>query len=283
MPDITITTVSATLSASSIRLKSSPVVFIGFDSREPECTDVCAHSIKRRTQSEPKIHYLKHRDLRKAGWFRRPWLTRSDDGESIDLTDNKPFSTEFSHTRFLIPALMGYSGWALFCDADMLFLSDISKLWAYTQNNHYAVMCVKHVQNPPQNAQKMDGRMQLPYPRKNWSSFVLYNCGHPANRTLTVDRVNAMTGADLHAFKWLGDHEIGELPRTYNWIAGVSPKLEKAENGKPVPPDVVHYTEGGPWFPGYKQVPLGEIWEREYRHWMDDGALGCDAGIGVRG
>lgn len=199
------------------------------------------------------------------------------------MLDNKPFSTEFSHTRFLIPALMGYAGWALFCDADMLFLSDISKLWGFTNNLNGqapAVYCVKHNHNPPANIQKMDGRLQQQYFRKNWSSFVLWNCGHEAHKALTSDKVNAMTGSDLHAFKWLKDTEIGDLPKSYNWISGISPPLEKRENGKRIPPDVVHYTEGGPWFPGYKNVPLGEQWENERTHWLDDGATGYDGGLG---
>ena len=103
--------------------------FLGYDSREAELTDICAHSIKRKSPIDIKIHYLKHRELRKGNWFKRPWLVRSDDGENVDMLDNKSFSTEFSHTRFLIPALMNYTGWALFLDADMLFLSDITKLW----------------------------------------------------------------------------------------------------------------------------------------------------------
>lgn len=257
-------------------------VWIGFDSRESELSDICAHSIKRRTQAHVKIHYLKHRELRRNKWFKRPWHVRSDDGEWIDLIDNKPFSTEFSHTRFLIPALQDYQGWALFCDADMLFLSDIKKLWEHTANNHYALMCVKHDHHPPANVQKMDGRLQQQYFRKNWSSFVLWNCAHPAHKRLTTEYVNTATGADLHAFKWVADHEIGDLPRSYNWISGLSPKLEKSANGRLITPACVHYTEGGPWFPAYKNVPLGELWEDERTDWQINSEP-YDEGIGVRG
>lgn len=251
-------------------------VFLGWDSRESDVSDILAHSIRRRTQAEVHFRYLKHRDLRKAGLFTRPWLVRSADGENIDLVDNKPFSTEFSHTRFLIPQLMNHKGWALFCDADMLFLSDIAKLWEFTNNPQYALLCVKHTHNPPANIQKMDGRLQQQYFRKNWSSFVLWNCAHEAHRQFTYESVNAMTGADLHAFKWVADHQIGDLPKTYNWISGISPKLEKDQRGRPVPPAVVHYTEGGPWFKGYENIPLGDLWEREREHWIEDGAPGYE-------
>jgi hypothetical protein len=260
------------------RMSNPHQIYIGFDSREAELSDICAHSIKRRTQSLTTIRYLKHRDLRKKGWFLRPWAIRSTDGESVDGIDNKPFSTEFSHSRFLIPALTQYQGWALFCDADMVFLSDIEKLFAL-RDERYAVMCVQHKHQPPQNVQKMDGRLQLQYFRKNWSSFVLWNCGHPSNAALSVEKVNTMMGADLHSFKWLRDSEIGGLPFTYNYISGVSPEIRDKEKQKI---DVIHYTEGGPWFDGYKDVPLGEIWEREKRDWVSDGGLTSDEGIKAR-
>lgn len=257
-------------------------VFIGYDSREPELSDICAHSIARHTQLPLKFHYLKHRELRKLGWFNRPWHIRSDDGEWIDMLDNKPFSTEFSHSRFLIPALSNYTGWALFVDADMLFTSDIKNLFALAQP-HYALMCVKHDHHPPANIQKMDGRLQQTYFRKNWSSFVLWNCGHAANKPVTVEAVNNWRGGDMHAFKWIkADHEIGELPRTYNYISGISPKMPVMANGKTAKPDAIHYTEGGPWFPQYKNVPLGELWDHERQHWLEDGATGYDSGIGAR-
>lgn len=252
-------------------------IFIGFDSREPDLSDICAYSIAQRTQHPLRFHYLKHRDLRKAGLFKRPWLTRSDDGEWQDLLDNKPFSTEFSHTRFLIPALMGFSGAALFMDADMICLTDIAKVFSLLQP-HQAISCVKHQHHPKANVQKMDGRLQLQYFRKNWSSFVLWDCGHPANKTLTSDYINSTPGADLHAFRWIKlDHEIGELPKSYNYISGVSPKLPSTGDKVPMP-DVIHYTEGGPWFKECPNVPYAEEWERERRRWLDDGAVSYDEG-----
>lgn len=246
-------------------------IYIGWDSREADVSDVCAHSIRRRTQADVKFHYLRHRQLRKMGYFRRPWLVRNDDGENIDLVDNKPFSTEFSHTRFLVPSLMGFKGRALFLDADMLCLSDINKLFQMGQDQ-YAVQCVKHQHHPVANVQKMDGRLQLQYYRKNWSSFVLWNCAHEANRGLTPDKINTLAGGDLHAFKWLKDDDIGALPTTYNFISGVSPHIP-FDGKKEKLPDVIHYTEGGPWFDGCKDVPFSDLWEREHAHWLDDGAV----------
>jgi lipopolysaccharide biosynthesis glycosyltransferase len=234
-------------------------IFIGYDAREQVATEVAAHSIRRRTKSLVNIQYLKHRDLRLAGLFTREWLIESKTGNYKDLVDGRPFSTEFSHTRFLVPALMEYKGWALFMDADMIVLSDIKKLFELCDDK-YAVMCVKHNHRPAESI-KMDKQPQAQYERKNWSSFVLWNCAHPANDWLSVDRVNRMSGRELHTFSWLGDNLIGEIPFTYNYINKVSPKLPIECAGKP---HVMHYTDGGPWFEECKNVPYAHLWLDEY-------------------
>lgn len=211
--------------------------------------------------------------------FKRPWLIEGDSGEFRDLLDDKPFSTEFSHTRFLVPELQKFNGWALFLDADMIFLDDISRLFKYT-NPAYAVMCVKHEQNTFHELTKMDGRVQQKYFRKNWSSFVLWNCSHQGNKKLTKEKVTYMPGKDLHSFSWLPDHEIGSLSFTYNYISGVSPKLPLSSTSnlnpdketKQILPNVIHYTEGGPWFDTCKTVPYADLWDKERRYWEDQGA-----------
>lgn len=192
--------------------------------------------------------------------FSRPWVTMGPERETYDMIDGRKFSTEFSHTRFLVPALMNFNGWALFMDSDMIALNDIAKLFAMADLK-YAVMCVKHNHTPPNGVQKMDGREQLRYHRKNWSSFVLWNCAHPANAYLTPDRVNCMTGTDLHTFSWLKDYQIGSLPFSYNYISGVSPRITN--------PDVIHYTDGGPWFDLCKDVPFAQLWVDEHTDWQE--------------
>lgn len=245
------------------------VIYIGHDSREPVCTDVCAHSIKKRTQFPTDIRRLEHRKLRRDKVFNRPWLVGGMDGsdQMIDLQDGKTFSTEFSHTRFLVPHLMNYQGWALFMDADMVCLSDISKLFAYC-DERYAVMCVKHIYPQTLDTVKMDNRQQRSYFRKNWSSFVLWNCGHPANKAITPEKVNYEHGKDLHSFSWLSDDQIGALPASYNYISGISPKLPPERGNRP---DVVHYTDGGPWFPECQDVPYADWWLTEYEDWQKSG------------
>ncbi len=161
-------------------------------------------------------------------------------------------STEFTYSRFLVPHLAGYEGWALFCDSDFLWCADIAGLIALA-DDRYAAMCVHHDHRPPEEI-KMDGAVQTQYPRKNWSSMVLYNCGHPANRALTPEAVNTGAGAFLHRFQWLDDDLIGAVPETWNWLEGW---CARPKDGAP---NVVHYTRGGPWFDDWRHVAYADLW-----------------------
>lgn len=237
-------------------------IYIGWDAREDVAYQVCKNTIMRRT-SNYEVIPLKHKDLRKKGVFYRPWMTGAYDGNRYDLVDMKPFSTEFSHTRFLVPFLNDYKGWALFMDCDMIFISNPKKLFDLIDNK-YACMVVKHRHNPSEKI-KMDGEPQAKYFRKNWSSFVLWNCAHPKNKWLNVENVNKATGTDLHGFTWLEENDIGALPDTYNWIEKFSPVINKYQQKKP---DVVHYTLGGPWFPDKQDVAYADLWREEYEIWQ---------------
>lgn len=223
-------------------------IFVGWDDREPVAAEVCAHSIIKRTSTNVKITLLKHRELRKQGIFSRPWLVGQ---EMVDLIDNRPFSTQFSHTRFLVPHLMNHKGWALFMDSDMIFLSDIQKLFDLCDDK-YAAMCVKHQHKPEPESTKMDGRVQQRYHRKNWSSFVLWNCDHPANRILSPDVVNRQSGKWLHGFSWLSVDEIGPVDESWNWLEGYSTLPD---------PKGVHFTRGTPAMPGYESVDYAAEWK----------------------
>lgn len=221
-------------------------IFIGYDSREADAYDVCVKSILR--YSEQSISPLKEIPLRVAGLYDRPY--RIEGAQRYDTRDGRPFSTEFSFTRFLVPALCQYEGWALFCDCDFLFRANLDELFAL-KDDKYAVMCVKHDYRPEEGL-KMDGQIQQPYPRKNWSSLVLWNCGHPSNKKVTIKFANMMPGSLLHGFGWLKDQEIGGLPETWNWLENhSSPAFE---------PKGVHFSSGGPWFPGYENVSYADEW-----------------------
>jgi len=182
----------------------------------------------------------------------REFVAGKDARVVVDKIDGRPFSTEFAFTRFLVPSLQG-RGWALCCDADFLFTADVAELFQY-MDDQYAVRVVKHDYRPPEKS-KMDGQPQRAYPRKNWSSFVLWNCSHPLNRVLTPETVNRQTGRWLHGFSWLQDAEIGGLPESWNWLEGWSPSH--------IPPKAIHFTRGGPWFDDWRHVKYGELWSAE--------------------
>lgn len=243
-------------------------IYLGWDDRETVASEVAAHSIRRRTFSKVNIKFLKHRELRQSGFFMRPWLIDGKTGDSIDIMDGRKFSTQYSHTRFLVPALQNYKGWALYSDGDMLFTKDIKKLFALA-DDRYAVMCVKHKIQPSQNASRLDNRLKQQYFRKNWSSLMLINCAHPANKHLSKDNVNLATGEELHSFCWLDDHEIGELPFTHNYISGQSKKIEVEEGHKFTLPDSIHFTEAAPWN-GEHDIPYAANWTAEYEEWCRD-------------
>ena len=123
---------------------------------------------------------------------------------------------------------------------DFIFFEDISNILTDIDQSK-AVYCVQHDYTPKEK-HKMDGQKQTIYPRKNWSSFILFNCAHPSNKKLSVDLVNSETGSFLHQFKWLEDNEIGSLDERWNWLEGWT------SNHNDKKPYAVHYTRGGPWF-----------------------------------
>ena len=221
---------------------SSPLrVFIGWDRREAEAYEVARYSLMRHASVAVEVKPIKLDEMRAAGLYWR---------------DFDPLaSTEFTYSRFLTPALAGYEGWALFCDCDFLWLGDVGELLDYARARK-AVSCVQHNYQPTETT-KMDGALQTVYPRKNWSSLMLFNCAHPSVRTLTPEMVNTATGAYLHRLQWVADEDIGALPPNWNWLEGWN---EKPQLGSP---KAVHFTRGGPWFENWRHVDYGERWLTE--------------------
>lgn len=226
-------------------------IWIGYDSRQADAYAVCRASIRRhlrvrKGQPVPICGILLD-EVRDAGLYSRP--THRKGGQLWDVISDAPMSTEFAISRFLTRHL-GSSGLALFMDSDMLVRADLMEMFDQVDPVH-AITCVKHRYEPPEG-EKMDGQAQLRYARKNWSSFMVFNCDHPANRALTVKMVNKLPGRDLHRFSWLEDHGIGEIGVEWNWLVGHSDAL--------VTPKVVHFTEGGPWLAKYADVPYANEW-----------------------
>jgi hypothetical protein len=220
-------------------------VFIGFDEREREAAFVANHSLVTTSGIAPE--WLICEALRDRGLLYR--LMDKRDSKFYDMVSNKPASTEFAISRFLVPILC-QSGWALFTDCDVVFYDDVHKLLDLA-DPHYAVQVVKH-QYVPTSDTKMDSQPQLRYARKNWSSVMLFNCEHPANRRLSLNDVNQRAGLYLHTFGWLHDSEIGELPPGWNWLVG--------EQLKPAHVALAHFTLGVPTMPGHENDDHAGMW-----------------------
>jgi hypothetical protein len=221
-------------------------LYVGYDKNEDEAAKVCAYSVKKNCSVAVNINFLKINELRK-------------DKNLYYREDDKLGSTEFTFTRFLIPFLSKHKGWSIFCDCDFLWIDDIAKLYAL-KNNKYAVMCVKH-DYLPNNKMKMHGTAQNLYPRKNWSSMVLWNNEHESNKKLTINDVNTKDGKYLHRFGWLVDYEIGDIDYSWNWLVGWYKQTDDLK------PKAIHFTEGGPWHKGYENCEFSDIfnvYKREY-------------------
>ena len=162
-------------------------------------------------------------------------------------------SNQFIYSRFLVPHLMEYNGWAIFMDGDMLVRDDIEKLWSLRDDTK-AVMVVKH-NYKTKMTEKYLGAKNENYPRKNWSSVILWNCGHAANKVVTPEFIETATGAQLHRFTWLADELVGELPKVWNWLPD---ELGANQDAK-----LLHYTLGTPSFHDFATTPMGDEWHRE--------------------
>jgi lipopolysaccharide biosynthesis glycosyltransferase len=236
-------------------------IFIGFDPREAAAYAVCRSSIDYFLTQQIPVKPIILDEMRDRGlyWRKTEWKQSAADKPVLwDVISEAPMSTEFAISRFLTPHL-ARTGWALFMDCDMLARTNFARLFDAARScSDYAVMCVKH-QYAPTESVKMDGQLQTTYSRKNWSSFMLFNCSHPSNKKLTVKMINALPGRDLHRFCWLEDHEIGELDAGWNWLVGEQPEPSQVRN--------VHFTQGGPWFHGYEDVPYAEQWRQQLYRW----------------
>lgn len=229
-------------------------VYIGWDAREVAAAEVCKSTLIKNSSIPVYPRWLKQAPIKHAEMFKRGF--RTEGSQKFCLVDGKPYSTDFAFTRFLVPALQLWDGWAVFVDCDFLFNADVRGL-VDSFDDRYAVMVCKQSYRPAVEV-KMDGQKQEPYWRKLWSSLIAFNCSHPANKMLTPRSVNEEHGAWLHSFGWLEDEMIGDLDHRWNWVY-------KTTDGGPA--FAVHYTEGGPWFPHLKDatLPYFDAWRDEAR------------------
>ena len=197
-------------------------IYIGYDWEQDVAYEMCKRSIEQFSSVETTIHKINCNTV--------PGYSREFDPLS---------STPFTYARFYVPVINNFKGFSLFCDGDFLFLEDVKNLFDVFDPK-YAIQVVKH-DYAPTNTIKMNNKIQTVYPKKNWSSLILWNNEHPKNKQLTLELLNKETGRFLHQFKWLEDNEIGSISLEWNWLVGWYHENEFQK------PKALHFTEGGPW------------------------------------
>ena len=207
-------------------------VVIGFDQREAVAYHVFCQSIIQKTSMPLQFIPLAMNTL--AG-YRETHHDKSND---------------FIYSRFLTPYLNQFDGWAIFMDGDMICQADLKELWDLKDESK-ALMVVKHDYQTKAHIKYL-GNINENYPRKNWSSVILWNCKHPKNKLLTPEFISNQTGKYLHRFSWLEDGDIGDLPTEWSWLAIEYPENHHAK--------LIHYTLGTPCFKDYKNTDMANIW-----------------------
>ena len=222
----------------SERLRDPVRIFCGVDQREMVGFSVFASSVIRRSSVPVQITPVSH--------------------DVLGMADRGDSSTQFNYSRFLVPYLCGFKGHALWMDgADMLIQADVAELWAM-RDHQTPVKVVHHPEYQPAQS-KFLNQLNPPYPRKNWSSVILYWCDHAYTRRLTPSFIASRTGAQLHRFEWIDkDKWIGDLPPEWNVLVG-------EPTARPENPKLLHYTLGIPAFPGYSGSEYADEWWSEYR------------------
>ena len=210
-------------------------IFIGYDPREAIAFHVCANSIIRHASGPVQI---------------MPLALNLFNDYKEEHTDG---SNHFIYSRFLVPHLMNHVGHAIYIDGDMIVRDDISKLWNLKDHTK-DVQVVKH-DYKTKMTEKYLGSKNEDYPRKNWSSVILWNCANHPNKKLTPKYIQNASGAHLHRFEWIDDDRIGELPPEWNWLPD--------EYGENQDAKLLHYTLGTPSFHEFADTPMGSEWHRE--------------------
>lgn len=224
-------------------------VFIGYDPREAVAFNVLNYSIQSRASAPISVTPLMLSQLNNLMWRERHNLQ----------------STDFSFSRFLVPYLCDYSGWALFMDCDMLVLEDMTALWALCDDS-FAVQVVQHDHRPKEET-KFLNQPQTSYEKKNWSSVMLFNCAKCS--ALTPEYVNQASGLELHRFQWLESEDlIGEIPRRWNHLVDYDPERPAEEISN------LHFTTGGPYFEEYKNCGYADLWFAERDRMLHAGPIG---------
>ena len=242
-------------------------IFVGYEPIEDAAYKTCVHSILKHATVPVKIHKLDTHELRKSGLFTREWLTKAN-GQMVCQVDGRPFSTSFSHTRFLVPTLWHQqpepkSPLVLFVDCDFVFTADIREMFEDIERQKTRlsgkppVYCVQHDYQPVETS-KMHGVEQSKYNMKLWTSLMVFDMDHVDNQELTADVVNTEDGRKLHQFCWLKDvHQIGKISESWNFIPNHSEKNVDTVKA-------IHWTSGGSWFSHMRSCRYAELWNKYF-------------------
>lgn len=215
-------------------------IFIGYDRDESAAFHTLCHSLLKFASQPIAITPVNLNNLR--DYYFREYDQRQ--------------SNAFSFSRFLVPHLMNYNGQAIFMDCDMMVTSDIVEVFDQFKSTPFGVSVVKH-DYESKVATKYLGNKQYSYPRKNWSSFIHWNCGHPKNQILTPQFIAHADAATLHRFLWLEDNEIGEIDATWNFL------VEEYAQPSEIPKNI-HWTLGGPYFQDYHDTDYADAWHESF-------------------
>lgn len=201
-----------------------------------------------------------------AGWhaFAQSVIEKTSDPVAITplggAGGQRDGTNAFTYSRFLVPYFCNFSGFALWVDgADMLMRGDLAELWAQ-RCAWPAVSVVKHDYKTKHRRKYAGTEMEadnVDYPRKNWSSVIIWDCGHYMNKCLTPEYVESHDGEHLHRFLWLPDDRIGELAPEWNWLADEYGENEQAK--------LLHWTAGSPAFQSYRYSPHADEWRAASR------------------
>lgn len=219
-------------------------IFVGRDKR---CTaqalsyDACINSMIQYFDVNTEVQFI---GLFKDQLIKDGIYNREDDAKQ---------STEFTYTRFLVPYLSNYNGVSLFCDSDFIFNCDVMEILKYFDKNN-SVTCVKHEYKECKSKFKMDGKPQEWYPRKNWSSLMLFNNEHEDCKKLIPELISTESARYLHRMEWTTDDKIGEIPKEWNYLVGYYEKKPFSEI------KALHYTDGVPWYKNYRNCDYADEW-----------------------
>ena len=220
-------------------------VFIGYDKAEPVAYHVCAESIISNSSAPVSITPL--------------YLPQLQNFSVPEHQKGYKPSNGFIFSRFLVPYLSNFKGKSLFVDGDMVVKGDIAELFDHDRYpmSGLGVRVVKHDYKTTAT-KKYLGATNLDYPRKNWSSVILFNNSFFPNEKLTPKFVSNSTGEFLHRFQWLQDDQVGELDKGWNVLAD-EPSQAPYNEAK-----LIHFTLGTCCFEDYRTSQYADDWWQAY-------------------